>query len=458
MNKFRHSSLENWTRRADQNVQVGPTYQEAIADDAIVPPEDLRQVFTASLNNDVGRERYISPDFHKREIQGLWRHIWQFACREEEIPEAGDTVLYEIAGASFMVVRGNDGQIRAFRNTCLHRGTKLCASDTSISQFRCPFHGLTWSLEGELIDVPSRWDFPDLTEQTGRLREVRSGTWGGFVFINPDPDGESLDSFLEVIPQHFTKYLDYSEKYIAARFRKILPCNWKLGIEAFIESYHSLETHPQVVPFSCDENAQYDILGRHVSRFLIASGLQSTQITEELTAQEVLESLMKLNGVTDVPIIPEGMTARAFIAGMTRQIYAAKSGRDYSECSEAEVIDANQYSIFPNMVIFRSLSFPAVYRFRPNGHDQSSCIFDLYIMEDVPVSGERPFPAEPVEIGEGTFSSAMQSVSPFLGQVYDQDVSNMAMQQQGLEGRTHDHVAANGSSDQTSGSNTRRIS
>jgi phenylpropionate dioxygenase-like ring-hydroxylating dioxygenase large terminal subunit len=433
MNQSTHKSWKNWTRRADQNVQTGVSYQDAIRDDAIAPPEDLLQSFPAILSNEVDRARYIDPAFHKREIEALWRRVWQFACREEEIPEAGDTVVYEIAGSSFLVVRGNDDVIRAFRNTCMHRGTKLCAADTSVPKFRCPFHGFTWSLEGELIDVPSRWDFPHLDDDAARLREVRVELWGGFVFINPDPDAESLLSYLEVIPQHFTGFMDYSDKYIAARFRKVLPCNWKLGIEAFIESYHSLETHPQVVPFSSDENAQYDVLGRHVSRFLIASGLQSSQIEEMLPAQEILESMISASGGSEVPQIPEGMSARAFIASMTKQMTAAASGRDYSACSEAETIDANQYSIFPNMVLFRSLSFPVVYRFRPNGHDQSTCIFDLYFMQDVPTSGERPFPAEPVEIA-ANFHEAMQAYSPFLGHVYDQDVANMAMQQQGMEG------------------------
>jgi phenylpropionate dioxygenase-like ring-hydroxylating dioxygenase large terminal subunit len=432
MNNVAQKSWQNWTRRADQGQRSGPTYQEAIANDRIAPPEDLRQAFPLILDNPVGRERYVSHAFHRREVEGLWRHVWQFACREEEIPEPGDTVVYEVAGASFLIVRGDDERIRAFRNTCLHRGTKLCTSDTSVARFRCPFHGFTWSLQGELIDVPSRWDFPDLDDEAARLREVRIGTWGGFVFINPDSKGASLEEFLEVMPRHFTGALDYSEKYIAARFRKILPCNWKLGIEAFIESYHSLETHPQVVPFSSDENAQYDVLGHHVSRFLIASGLQSSQVSEALSEHAILESLIVASGGAEAPELAEGMTARAFVAEMTKQITAAASGRDYSELSEAETIDANQYSLFPNMVIFRSLSFPVVYRFRPNGHDHTTCIFDLYFMKDVPISGERPYPSEAMEIGTGTFADAMLSYSAFLGRVYDQDVSNLAMQQEGM--------------------------
>src|SRR5262245_20764342 len=123
MNAFARKPWEGWTRRADRSVRAGLTYQEAISADPVPSPEDLRQAFPLILEKPIDRERYVAESFHRREVQGLWKHVWQFACRLEELPEPGDTVLYEIAGMSFMVVRGNDGLIRAFRNTCLHRGT-----------------------------------------------------------------------------------------------------------------------------------------------------------------------------------------------------------------------------------------------------------------------------------------------------------------------------------------------
>lgn len=434
MNVSVSDSWKDWTRRADQSVRAGMSYPEAVAGDRVAPPADLLQASPQILTRSIDRERYVSAAFHRRELEGLWPHVWQFACREEELPESGDIVVYEIANKSFLIVRGNDGRIRAFRNTCLHRGTKLCTGDTSVPQLRCPFHGFTWSLEGELIDVPSRWDFPDLDDEAARLREVRADAWGGFVFINEDRTAPGLLEYIEVIPQHFSGFMDYKDKYIAARFRKILPCNWKLGIEAFIEGYHSLETHPQVTPFSTDENAQYDVLGRHVSRFLIATGMASGQVAETLSEQAVFEAMSVTAGAVEVPAVPEGMTARTFAAELARRAATEKTQRDYSTCSDAEAIDANQYSIFPNMILFRSLSLPVVYRFRPNRHDQHSCIFDLYFMQEVPAEGERPYPADVQELGDMTFAEAMKDFSPFLGRVYDQDTQNVGMQQSGLDG------------------------
>lgn len=426
----------DWTRRPEQDKQVGPKYQDYLAADQRQVPEDIRlpSPDPGLASYTFTRDRYVSQDFHDREVKGLWSHVWQMACREEEIPEAGDISVYEIASASYMIVRGDDLQIRAFRNTCMHRGMKLCTQDTSVGKIRCPFHGFTWNLAGEITDIPMRWDFPGLTDEAVHLAEVRVGLWGGFVFINPDPEAPSLESFLGVLPRHLSGYLDHSEKFIAAHLRKILPCNWKLGIEAFVESFHTLQVHPQFTGFLADENGQYDILGRHASRFCLTIGKQATAIVEPLSEQAIVNEFFEANGLGAPPTVPEGVAARAFLADHMRAVYQAQSGRDYSSCPEAELIDSTQYSIFPNMVLWRTLVFPAIYRFRPNGNDPHSSIFDLYIIGDVPASGVRPPPAEVIEMGDMTFGEALRDFSELLGETYDQDYQNMSVQQQGMIG------------------------
>ena len=72
--------------------------------------------------------RYTSPDFFRQEVEKMWPNVWQFAAREEELPEPGDVVVYENAGRSYLVVRQDDGSVRAFHNVCLHRGRKLSLS------------------------------------------------------------------------------------------------------------------------------------------------------------------------------------------------------------------------------------------------------------------------------------------------------------------------------------------
>jgi phenylpropionate dioxygenase-like ring-hydroxylating dioxygenase large terminal subunit len=375
---------------------------------------------------------YTSPAFHRLELERLWSRVWQFACREEEIESPGDVAVYELGDWSFMIVRAEDNSIKAYYNSCTHRGTKLASSNTHLQRIRCPFHGFTWNLNGSIKEVPSSWDFPQVSEETHRLREVRVGTWGGFVFINLDPKAPSLEEYIENLPGQLA-VVDFENLYIAGYYRKILPANWKGSIEAFLESYHTGETHPQTTGFSDEQHTQYDILGRHTSRFMQPIGIASATYGKPQSEQEIVNSMFAemMRKDSDVPTLPEGMTARQFMADATRA-QLTEAGRDVSGLSDAELVDAMQYTLFPNMVLFRSVGFPVVYRFRPNKHDPDSSIFDMFILKPVPAGAPRPLPAEPVEMGDMRYAD-IPELTAWLGDIYDQDVGNLKLLQEGLK-------------------------
>ena len=163
----------------------GPSVQQVLAGDINPAPAIMRAESPASGlgEADVSIDRYFSKAWHDQEVEKVWRKTWQLACRVEEIPKAGDHVVYEIVHDSLIVVRTAEGTIRAYVNSCLHRGTQLRAEGGCVKQFRCPFHGFTWDLQGKLIDVPGAWDFPNLDRATFNLPEARVGVWGCFVFI-----------------------------------------------------------------------------------------------------------------------------------------------------------------------------------------------------------------------------------------------------------------------------------
>ena len=139
-------------------------------------------------DHDIAVARYTSREFHELEKRLLWSRVWQMACRLEEIPEVGDTTLYEICDKSVLIVRSGPDEVRAFWNSCRHRGRQLITDPGFVQQLRCPFHGFTWNLDGSLAYVPSRWDFPQIEDDRLGLGALRVGTWAGFVFVNPDPD------------------------------------------------------------------------------------------------------------------------------------------------------------------------------------------------------------------------------------------------------------------------------
>ncbi|RJG03199.1 aromatic ring-hydroxylating oxygenase subunit alpha [Noviherbaspirillum sedimenti] len=418
-----------------KNVRPEPwaVYQDIIARDRHPTPPDLLEAGTDDLGlSNSSREMYTSPAFHKLELDRLWSRVWQFACREEEIESPGDVAVYELGDWSFMIVRAEDNSIKAYYNSCTHRGTKLCSSNTHLQKIRCPYHGFTWNLNGSINKVPSSWDFPHVSEETHSLQEVRVGTWGGFVFINLDPKAPPLEEYLENLPSQLG-VVNFKDLYIAGYYRKILPSNWKGSIEAFIESYHTAETHPQTTSFSDEQHTQYDLLGRHTSRFLQALGVASASFGDPQSEQQIVNSMFAeiMREKTEAPPLPDGMTARQFMADTTRT-QLTEAGRDVSGMSDAELVDAMQYSLFPNMVLFRSVGFPVVYRFRPNKHDPDTSIFDMFILKPVPAGAPRPLPAEPVEMGDMRYVD-IPELSDWLGDVYDQDVANLKLLQEGLK-------------------------
>ena len=196
------------------------------------PP--LNPAFTAHIaemrpdgDADVDASRYTSAEWHEKEVERLWKRVWQFACREEEIPEPGDHMRYDIAHLSFLIVRQDDGSIKTYPNACLHRGRMLKEHDGRASELRCPFHGFAWELNGDLKDIPADWDFCHVDQDDFGLPEIPTDTWNGFVFINPDQNCGPLMEFLSDLDHQFQRW-DLSKLYIFQHGAKIMPCNWKL--------------------------------------------------------------------------------------------------------------------------------------------------------------------------------------------------------------------------------------
>lgn len=122
-----------------------PFYQEIVAADPLPPPPAFREAGDAAIPvSSVPRARYTCTDFARREVDHMWSRVWQMACREEEIPEPGDCMVYDGPGISALIVRDDQGTVRAFYNSCPHRGMNLCASAGSVSHLTCPFHSIQW--------------------------------------------------------------------------------------------------------------------------------------------------------------------------------------------------------------------------------------------------------------------------------------------------------------------------
>jgi phenylpropionate dioxygenase-like ring-hydroxylating dioxygenase large terminal subunit len=406
--------------------------QELLDLDTRPVPPVLRSVGDAALGtSSVPRARYTSRAVHELEVDKVWRRVWQMACREEQIPEVGDSVVYSAPGMSLVVVRNAPDEIRAFHNSCLHRGTRLRSQPGHIDELRCPFHGFTWNLDGTFAGMPCPWDFPHVDGPSFCLPEARVGTWGGFVFVTTDPDAPSLDAYLEILPEHFASW-DLSARYLTAHVVRVVPCNWKVALEAFIESYHTVAVHPQLLKTSGDTQTQYDVYEgvRHVNRMITPVGIASEHV-EAVGEQDILDAMF-ITKDDDDALLPEGGTARQVLAERTRKQLAERTGGDYSSITDCEALDAIEYFVFPNFVPWAGYTTPLVYRFRPHGDDHTAAVMDVMLLEPLPSSGPRP-PAAPTRHLEAGQRWADAPELGYLGRILDQDTATLARIQHGLQ-------------------------
>ena len=411
----------------------GPSYQDILDGDAVAPPALLRESASEALGaHDLPAEVYLSADYQRREYDELWRRVWQIAGRVEDVAKPGDSFVYDIGDDSLIVLRTREGELRAYHNACLHRGTRLREEPGCLERIRCPFHGFTWSLEGELSDVPSRWDFPQIEDEAFRLPEARVDTWGGFVFVHFDPEAEALADYLEDLPRHFERW-PLEDRYVAARVERRVACNWKVAIEAFIETFHIVGVHAANLPFFGDANSQYDVWPskRHYDRMLNASGTPSPHVRGEMSDQRIIDIAARFGMVEPGTRVPEGGTARSVMVEASRKRIAESTGIDTTPFSDAEVQDVIQYSLFPNVVLFGGLGSPLFYRARPDGDDPSSCLFEVMLLLPIPDGAERPEPAPRRWLEADEKWSDVPELS-YFGPVLDEDQEIMPRVQRGL--------------------------
>jgi phenylpropionate dioxygenase-like ring-hydroxylating dioxygenase large terminal subunit len=424
-------------KNASEGVPRSPaiSVQDILRSDAKPPPVVLLIDSPRDMGrDDVSLDRYYTQDWHDREVKTVWQKTWQMACRLEDIPEVGDTEVYDIVHDSLIIVRTGAGaaDIRAYVNSCLHRGTILRTEGGNVRHLKCPVHGLTWGLDGKLAGLPCAWDFPQIDREKFYLPEAQVGLWGGFVFINFDANCESLESYLECLPEHFQAF-GLEDRYKAVHGGKVLPCNWKLAQEAFMEGFHIAATHPQSVEYTADTNTQYDVFdGRHVNRFIMPEGVASPALGN-YPQQKIVDAMQRdigFYGKREIKV-EEGETAREKIADHARQRFSKSSGRDFSNLSTCEAIDLIQYQLFPNLGPWAGMATPLVYRFRPNGNNPEECIMEIMMLFAKNEDGTHP------PVGKATIVGINDSWHkvPGMGSaadVTDQDTENLKRIQRGI--------------------------
>lgn len=216
---------------------------------------DIQQLITAGKESLVkGRlpaGLVANAELYELEAERVFGPCWQFLAHETEVPQAGDYVVRYLAGSSIIVVRGEDGTVRAMANSCRHRGTMLCRTEMgNTSHFRCPYHGWTYKNTGTLAGVPAQQDVygVEMDKSMWSLTPVpHVDNYGGLIFGCLDDKAPSLADYLG----DMTWYLDLITKRSPGGLevrgepqRWIIDANWKLGSDNFVgDAYHTLMTH-----------------------------------------------------------------------------------------------------------------------------------------------------------------------------------------------------------------------
>ncbi len=373
----------------------------------------------------VAVDRYISPEWAARENERVWPKVWQIACSVDHVAEPGDYYEYRAGWLSILVVRGSDGQLRAFQNTCRHRGNALCqGTGAGLTELRCPYHRWAWTTEGRLREVPSRKGFGVLDNDEYALIPAQVDTWGRMVFVNADIDAMPLSEWLEGIPTDVATFCPVDDYRCQHLIVSNMPANWKVVAEGFSETYHIQGIHREMLGHIDDIDARQRLWYRHGVSYQ-QYGVPSPRV-RNATDESVWSSWMVCQGGRmglgpDAPLPPlaEGETAQDAIAAAMASHYAEK-GVDLSGYDTAGLTALHQYNLFPNATVLVMPDMVSVLSSRP-GLTADECQFVMMTFHRSAPDAPR---AEPMtmEVPDRTD----------FGFVMNQDVGIMRTAQLGL--------------------------
>jgi Rieske 2Fe-2S family protein len=208
------------------------------------------------------RRYYVSSDVYGEEQERIFTQRWLCVGRQAELAEPGDYVLRTVAGESVIVVRGQDGAVRAFYNVCRHRGTRLCTAERGrLSEtIQCPYHAWTYTLDGTLIGAPHMNEVPGFDKRDYPLHPVALAAWEGFLFINLARDPEPFAQAFAPLAGRFRRF-NLARLRSGRRTDYDVQANWKLIFQNFSECLHCPVIHPglaKLTPYTSGENDLFE--------------------------------------------------------------------------------------------------------------------------------------------------------------------------------------------------------
>lgn len=390
----------------------------------------------------ISADRYVSAEFAAREWEGMWTNVWLLLGRAAQIPEPGDYQTEEIGAESIIMVRQQRGDIRSFYNVCQHRGSRLTfAEEGSVSRFVCPYHSWEYETDGSLVVVQDREDFAEDPCATKSLVEVRTEVFAGFVWINMNPDAETLEEFLGPLWDEWAAYEPDNWPRVTALTARV-DCNWKIIQDNFCESYHLPTVHPQLME-SHEESYQFSDIQMSAqghNRLVMPGATPSfTQYGEQPPLPAVLTERLRQWDLNPADFVDDSLAARQAIQQQMRAKGPERGHRHYDNLFDHQLTDSHHYNLFPNCSVTFAADGVLLQRMRPHPNDPQKCLFDHWYYGFAAASEGTVDLATNIRIDGAPDGEVEHEVFDYgdrsMGLIPDQDISIATGQQLGMRSK-----------------------
>ena len=398
--------------------------------------------------------RYTSKEFHEKEWEGMWTKVWLLLGREAELPEPGNWQMEEIGPEEILMVRQKDGSVKAFYNVCQHRGNPLVDGPKGhvLRRFVCKYHSWAFTPDGTLNFAPDKEDFPEGDPcKNVRLQELRCETFAGFIWVNMDPDCVTLKEYLGPIWEDWEKRDIHLWKRTMAN-TMWLPCNWKIVLDNFNESYHVPTVHMAATPDTDRKKirgnidtyfkeTRFDLSDEGHNRMVMKGGYGVGQTDEDGNIVDPLASQLKYWELDPADFKGRPEDTRDALQEAKRRFGPARGYTHYDRIPDEQFTDAFHYTLFPNFAVSIWSDGFHFLRARPHRSDPEQTLFDNWWYAS-PASLEEP--TQPMQRGVGADEPPPGSDIPeaevnmlsypedSIGPAIEEDVAVFVTQQRGF--------------------------
>jgi Rieske 2Fe-2S family protein len=286
---------------------------------------------------------YTDPAIFSREMERFFFRMWICAGRATEIPKPGDYFVRDAMGEGIVITRGEDDRVRAFYNTCRHRGTKYCEEPDGhfTGRIQCPYHLWTYRLDGTLASAPHMEDVPHFRKEELPLHQVACELWDGHVFLNFSDNPQPLAAQLATLPSKFAPW-QMQDLQRANRIVYDLKTNWKEIIRNYSECLHCPNVHP--------------VLNR-LSHYLTGENepLQPTYMGGRMDLRPGVDTMSM-----------DGVCRRAYLPGI----------------SEEDRRHVYYYALFPNFLLTLHPDYMMTHTIWPQAPDRTQVICEWHFHPD----------------------------------------------------------------------------